>query len=243
MKKNAFLLFLTVLFTFSGCKSTPYTPLPAGLKQIDSLSNHYISVKKSNESECLFAYFLFEGKPLSIDELLKVLVRRDVDAQAFIMNFNGWIHKAATVFHWDRYGFTLEGLEDSTILAFMMQGLPKTADQDFYLSTAPYNPETAFKVYINGGGGKKRISENEVAIEIESHHIPPNALVIPKGPYPTIFHFSKNASSKEILGLWSLVAQVASKAKKEEKFKRLAINTGSPKQTVFHCHVRIEKTA
>lgn len=74
-----------------------------------------------------------------------------------------------------------------------------------------YDPQNIFARILRGEIPNKTVAESAHALAFHDirPHAPVHALVIPKGPYVNLDHFTTAASAEEIADFWRLAAQVA----------------------------------
>ncbi|MGR3483819.1 MAG: HIT domain-containing protein [Paracoccaceae bacterium] len=82
-------------------------------------------------------------------------------------------------------------------------------------------------------------TEHALAFPDLSPQAPVHLLVIPKGPYVSLDHFSRDATDAQIVGFWRAVAQVCEAAGVEDGFRAIANARDHAHQEVPHFHVHI----
>ena len=107
---------------------------------------------------------------------------------------------------------------------------------------ATYDPNNVFARILRGEIPCKKVFENEHALAF--HDIDPKApthiLVIPKGPYVDMDHFTATASDAEVAGFFKAVGEVARQAGAVENGYRILSNCGrDAHQEVPHLHIHI----
>ena len=107
---------------------------------------------------------------------------------------------------------------------------------------ATYAPNNVFARILRGEIPCKKVFENEHALAF--HDIDPKTpthiLVIPKGPYVDMDHFTAAASDVEVAGLFKAVGEVARQAGVVENGYRILSNCGrDAHQEVPHLHIHI----
>ena len=107
---------------------------------------------------------------------------------------------------------------------------------------ATYDQNNVFARILRGEIPCKKVFENEHALAF--HDIDPKApthiLVIPKGPYVDMDHFTAAASDAEVAGFFKAVGEVARQAGVVETGYRILSNCGrDAHQEVPHLHIHI----
>ena len=104
-----------------------------------------------------------------------------------------------------------------------------------------YDPENIFAKILRGEIPNDTVLETEHALAFRDirPQAPVHVLVIPRGPYTTLDHFSAEASDAEIVGFWRAVAQVCDSEGVEPGFRLIANARAHGLQEVPHFHVHI----
>ena len=107
---------------------------------------------------------------------------------------------------------------------------------------ATYDPNNVFARILRGEIPCKKVFENEHALAFHDINpaTPTHILVIPKGPYADMDHFTAAASDAEVAGLFKAVGEVARQAGVVESGYRILSNCGrDAHQEVPHLHIHI----
>ena len=107
---------------------------------------------------------------------------------------------------------------------------------------ATYDPNNVFARILRGEIPCKKVYESEHALAFNDINpaTPTHILVIPKGPYVDMDHFSAEASEAEIAGLFKAVGEVARQAGVVGNGYRILANCGrDAHQEVPHLHIHI----
>lgn len=109
-----------------------------------------------------------------------------------------------------------------------------------------YDPQNIFARILRGEIPNKTVAEtpHSLAFHDIRPHAPVHILVIPKGPYVTLDHFSETASAEELADFWRLAARVAREAGVIEAeggtgYRAIANAGGHSHQEVPHFHLHI----
>ncbi len=104
-----------------------------------------------------------------------------------------------------------------------------------------YDDQNIFAKILRGEIPNKTVFENDYALAF--HDIAPQApvhvLVIPKGPYMSLDHFSRDASAEEQLGFFAAVSEVCAMSDVAEGFRAIANAREDGVQEVPHFHLHI----
>jgi len=107
---------------------------------------------------------------------------------------------------------------------------------------ATYNPNNVFARILRGEIPCKKVFENEHALAFHDidPRTPTHILVIPRGPYVDMDHFTAAASDAEVAGYFKAVGEVARQAGVVESGYRVLSNCGrDAHQEVPHLHIHI----
>ncbi|HYG88987.1 MAG TPA: histidine triad nucleotide-binding protein [Azospirillum sp.] len=107
---------------------------------------------------------------------------------------------------------------------------------------AMYDPNNVFARILRGEIPCKKVYEDEHTLAFHDINplTPTHILVIPKGPYVDMDHFTAEASDAEIAGLFKAVGEVARQAGAVENGYRILANCGPDShQEVPHLHIHI----
>ena len=107
--------------------------------------------------------------------------------------------------------------------------------------TFNYDPENIFAKILRGEIPNKTVYENDHALAFEdiAPQAPVHVLVIPKGPYMSLDHFSHEATAEEQVGFFQAVSEVCKKIGLENGFRAIANTREDGVQEVPHFHMHI----
>ena len=110
------------------------------------------------------------------------------------------------------------------------------------INMADYDPDNIFAKILRGEIPNKYVYENEhvLAFEDINPQAPVHILVIPKGPYIDMGHFSTKASEEEQIAFSRSIGDIAKILELEKMGFRAIANTGiNGLQEVPHYHLHI----
>ncbi|GBR55621.1 adenosine 5'-monophosphoramidase [Neokomagataea thailandica NBRC 106555] len=105
-----------------------------------------------------------------------------------------------------------------------------------------YDSENIFARILRGEIPCNKVYEDEYALAFYdiAPHAPTHILVIPKGPYVSLFDFGKYASSEELNGFWRAVSVISEERNLVQDGFRAISNSGADAgQEVPHFHVHL----
>ena len=109
-----------------------------------------------------------------------------------------------------------------------------------------YDDQNIFAKILRGEIPNKTVAETELSLAFDDIHpvAPVHVLVIPKGPYVNVDHFSAEASDAEIVDFWRLVSTVCretgvARAVGGEGFRVIANTDQHGIQDVPHFHLHV----
>ncbi len=105
-----------------------------------------------------------------------------------------------------------------------------------------YDPNNVFAKILRNEIPCKRVHETEKSLAF--HDVNPRAdvhvLIIPKGPYVNIYHFTRDASSQEQSDFWRCVRETTDKLELLNPGFKILVNTGpGGGQEVPHFHTHL----
>ncbi len=110
------------------------------------------------------------------------------------------------------------------------------------MAVKTYDQNNIFARILRGEIPCRKVAENDHALAFHdiSPLAPTHVLVIPKGPYVDIDHFSAQASEPEIVAFVRLIGEVARAQGVDEDGFRILANTGTNgHQEVPHLHIHV----
>lgn len=105
-----------------------------------------------------------------------------------------------------------------------------------------YDSNNIFAKILRGDIPCKKVHEDEhtLAFHDISPQAPVHILVLPKGPYTDMDHFTAEASAEEIAALWRAVGKIAREQNLAEAGYRVISNCGANGgQEVPHLHIHL----
>lgn len=104
-----------------------------------------------------------------------------------------------------------------------------------------YDPDNVFARILRGEIPCDKVYENDHALAFRDirAQAPVHVLVIPKGPYTSMDHFTQEASDAEILGFMRAIGEVCRIEAVDEGFRTIANARAHGVQEVPHLHVHI----
>lgn len=105
-----------------------------------------------------------------------------------------------------------------------------------------YDTNNVFAKILRGEIPSKKVYEDDHVLAF--HDIHPrrkvHVMIIPKGPYTQIDHFSRDASDEQIIALWRAVPKIAAELGLTADGYRLITNCGTHgQQEVPHLHFHL----
>lgn len=110
------------------------------------------------------------------------------------------------------------------------------------MAVKTYDQNNIFARILRGEIPCRKVAENDHALAFHDINplAPTHVLVIPKGPYVDIDHFSGAASEAEIVSFVRLIGEVARQQGVDADGFRILANTGSNgHQEVPHLHIHV----
>ncbi len=110
------------------------------------------------------------------------------------------------------------------------------------MAVKTYDQNNIFASILRGEIPCRKVAENDHALAFHDINplAPTHVLVIPKGPYVDIDHFSGAASEAEIVSFVRLIGEVARQQGVDADGFRILANTGSNgHQEVPHLHIHV----
>ncbi len=107
--------------------------------------------------------------------------------------------------------------------------------------TYTYDDQNIFAKILRGEIPNKTVYENDFALAFAdiAPQAPVHVLVIPKGPYMSLDHFSLDASPEEQVGFFQAVAEVCKISGLEDGFRGVSNTRSHGVQDVPHYHMHI----
>ena len=104
-----------------------------------------------------------------------------------------------------------------------------------------YDDQNIFAKILRGEIPNKTVFENDHALAFHDLYpqAPVHVLVIPKGPYMSLDHFARDASSEEQAGFFAAIAKVCDITGVEAGFRAIANAREDGVQEVPHFHMHI----
>lgn len=104
-----------------------------------------------------------------------------------------------------------------------------------------YDDQNIFAKILRGDIPNSTVFENEHALAFHDLYpqAPVHVLVIPKGPYMSIDHFARDASTAEQAGFFAAVAEVCKITGVDAGFRAIANSRSHGVQDVPHFHMHI----
>lgn len=105
-----------------------------------------------------------------------------------------------------------------------------------------YDPSNIFAKILKGDIPCKKVYEDEHVLAFNDIHpqAPVHILVVPKGPYKDMDHFTQHASGEEIAALFRALGKIARDAGVDETGYRVISNCGiNGGQEVPHLHLHL----
>ena len=107
--------------------------------------------------------------------------------------------------------------------------------------TFEYDDQNIFAKILRGEIPNETVFENDVALAFNdiNPQAPVHVLVIPKGPYVSLDHFSSEASADEQVGFFAAISAVCRLTGVQEGFRAIANTRKHGVQDVPHFHMHI----
>lgn len=218
----------------------PNLPSTAPVVDNASLKHIFVEQRASNKDMAYFlVFFIKNGQRLNHAEFLEAMSKNEPFAEEAMREFASVI-RAEQV---DSCGFILNASELNPFF-LMIQGKPGTMCKNSTIRPGQdYSTNNQYKNILSGNEHADNRKDSKHAIAFNSASMTGASvkrLIIPKGPYVTIYDFAQKASQEEISDFFGLVKSEVKRLFTGPKIRfAYEVHTGSDyAQAVPHFHLR-----